>query len=322
LDQVLAGVPRVANNRVLVGFDTADDAAVYKLTEESALVQTLDFFTPIVDDPFTFGAIAAANSLSDVYAMGGTPLTALSILCYPANGDLDDLGAIMRGGAAKLAEAECALVGGHSVADDEVKFGFSITGIVDPRAVRTNAHARAGDVLVLTKGIGTGVIATALKRGIAAEAHVEAAIASMLELNRAACEAGARAGKVHGCTDITGFGLLGHAREVAVARGVTLDIDAERVPLLAGALEYARAGAIPGGLRNNREFIECAVERTRDLAPELADLMYDPQTSGGLLLTLPEDAAAQLLSDLPGARIIGRVTERGGKPVRLLLKRN
>jgi selenide,water dikinase len=318
LDRVLAGVPRVPNNQVLVGFDTADDAAVYKLTEESALVQTLDFFTPIVDDPFTFGAIAAANSLSDVYAMGGTPLTALSILCYPAKGDFDDLAEIVRGGASKLAEAGCALVGGHSVADDEVKFGFSVTGLVHPGHVRTNADAKPGDVLLLTKRIGTGVISTALKRGIAVDEHVQASIDSMLELNRAACEAGARSGGVHGCTDITGFGLLGHAREVAAASNVTLEIEPEQVALLPGALEYARLGAIPGGLRNNREFVECAVEYTREFPPELDDLLYDPQTSGGLLLTVDETAVPQLLADLPAARRIGRVTERTAKPIRLV----
>jgi selenide,water dikinase len=318
LDQVLAGVPRVANKRVLVGFDTADDAAVYELTPESALVQTLDFFTPIVDDPYTFGAIAAANSLSDIYAMGGTPITALSILCYPAKGDLEDLEAIMRGGAAKLTEAGCVLVGGHSVADEEIKFGFSVTGLIHPAKVRTNADARAGDLLILTKRIGTGVIATALKRGIAAEEHVQAATASMLELNRGAYEAGARSGEVHGCTDITGFGLMGHGREVAVASRVTLEIEAERVSLLPGALEYARQGAIPTGLRNNREFAECAVERTRDLPVELEDLLYDPQTSGGLLMTISEEAAPRLLAELPDARCIGRVIERTTKPIRLL----
>jgi selenide, water dikinase len=318
LDQVLAGVPRVADSRVLVGFDTADDAAVYKLTEESALVQTLDFFTPIVDDPYTFGAIAAANSLSDIYAMGGTPLTAMSILCYPAKGDLDDLAAIMQGGAAKLAEAKCALVGGHSVADDEVKFGFSVTGLIHPGQVRTNADAKAGDLVVLTKPIGTGVISTALKRGIAADEHVQAAMDSMLALNRLACEAGVRSGAVHGCTDITGFGLLGHAREVAIASGVTLEIEPGNVPLLPGALDYARAGAIPGGLHNNREFVECSVERTRDLPLELESVLYDPQTSGGLLITTTAEAAAQLASELPSARCIGRVIARADRPLRLL----
>ena len=315
---MLAGVPRVADKRVLVGFDTADDAAVFELTPESALVQTLDFFTPIVDDPYTFGAIAAANSLSDIYAMGGTPLTALSILCYPAKGDLDDLADIMRGGADKLVEAGCALVGGHSVADDEIKFGFSVTGLIHPARVRTNADAKAGDVLILTKPVGTGVIGTALKRGIAAEEHVQAATESMLELNRHACEAGVRAGAVHGCTDITGFGLLGHAREVALASRVTLEIEPERVGLLPGALDYARQGAIPGGLRNNRDFVECAVERTRDLPPELDDLLYDPQTSGGLLLSMTEDGAEAVLAEVPAARRIGRVIERAAKPIRLL----
>jgi len=305
LDSVLPGVPRLNDPNVLVGFDTADDAGVYRLSPECALVQTVDFFTPIVDDPYTFGAIAAANSLSDVYAMGGRPLTALSVLCYPGNGDLDDLSAILKGGAGKMIEAGCVVVGGHSVSDDEIKFGYSVTGLVHPDKVWANSGARPGDVLVLTKPIGTGVIGTALKRGIAKEEHVEAATASMLRLNKI------EAVDVHGCTDITGFGLLGHAREMALASNVTLEIDAGALEFLPGALDYAAQGAIPGGLRNNREFAECAVLFRRVLPPELESLLYDPQTSGGLLLSLRPDA------DLPGP-IIGRVTERSEKPVIVL----
>ena len=312
MDRVLARIPRVTNANVLVGFDMNDDAGVYKLTPECALVQTVDFFTPIVDDPYTFGAIAAANSLSDVYAMGGTPLSALSILAYPAKGDLDDLEEILRGGADKIHEAGCVILGGHSVADDEIKFGYAVTGTVHPDRVKANSGAMAGDALVFTKALGTGVIATALKRGIAAEAHVQAAIESMLTLNRRDCEAMLKF-DVHGCTDVTGFGLMGHALELAKASDVTLEIEAEALAFLPGALEYARAGAIPGGLNNNREYASREVEVMRDLAPEMENLLYDPQTSGGLLISLPEKDASAL-----GLPRIGRVTPAQGKRIRIV----
>ena len=313
LDKVLAAVPRWPDANVLVGFDTADDAGVYKLSAELALVQTLDFFTPIVDDPYTFGAIAAANSLSDVYAMGGRALTALSILAWPASGDPAELAQILKGGAEKIHEGGCTLVGGHSVADPEIKFGYSITGVVHPERIKTNAGARAGDALVLTKRLGTGVIATALKRGIARESDVKAATDSMLTLNRAACEAMLQF-DVHGCTDVTGFGLIGHAREMAIAAKVTIEIDPRALQLLPGAEDYARQGAIPGGLKNNREFAASCVEGKS----ELDDLLYDPQTSGGLLISLPENDAAALERVLPAAFRIGRVVERGSKPIRIV----
>ena len=317
MDRVLAKVPRWADENVLVGFDTADDAGVYKLTPELALVQTVDFFTPIVDDPYTFGAIAAANSLSDIYAMGGRPLTALSVLAYPAKGDLADLEQILKGGAEKLHEAECSLVGGHSVADDEIKFGYAVTGTVHPARVTANAGAQSGDAVVFTKRLGTGVISTALKRGFASDAHVAGAIDSMLTLNRAACEAMLQF-QVHGCTDITGFGLIGHAREMARASHVSFEIVGDQVRFLAGAIDYARQGALPGGLHNNREFASCDVEITRELPREIEDLLYDPQTSGGLLITLPEADAAALERSFPAAYRIGRVLPSGPKAVRLI----
>jgi selenide, water dikinase len=317
LDKVLATVPRWADENVLVGFDTADDAGVYKLTAELALVQTVDFFTPIVDDPYTFGAIAAANSLSDVYAMGGRPISSLSILAWPANGDTEDLSAILKGGADKMREAGCSILGGHSVADDEIKFGYAVTGLVHPERYKPNAGARPGDVLVLTKRLGTGVIGTALKRGIAADAHVEESTRQMLTLNRATCEAMLRF-EVHGCTDVTGFGLIGHAREMALGSGVTLELDVDAVRFLPGALEYARAGAVPGGLKNNREFAGCAVDARRELPQEIEDLLYDPQTSGGLLISLPETEAAALERSLPDAFRIGRAVPRGAKAIVLL----
>ena len=310
---MLARIPRWANENVLVGFDTADDAGVYKLTPECALVQTVDFFTPIVDDPYTFGAIAAANSLSDVYAMGGRPMSALSILAWPAKGDLDDLAQILKGGAETMHEADCALIGGHSIADNEVKFGYAVTGTIHPDRIKTNAGARAGDVLMLTKRIGTGVISTALKRGIARDSDVAASIESMLTLNRRACEA-MLGFDVHGCTDVTGFGLIGHAREMAVASSVTIEIEPRAVRFLPGALEYARQGAIPGGLKNNREFSSSCVEGQS----ELEDLLHDPQTSGGLLISLSESDAAALERVFPAAYRMGRVRGKAGKPVRLV----
>ena len=313
----MASLPRTANENVLIGFDTADDAGVYKLTAELALVQTVDFFTPIVDDPFTFGAIAAANSLSDVYAMGGRPISALSILAYPAKGDLSDLEQILKGGEEKMREAGCAILGGHSIADEEMKFGYAVTGTVHPQRFKPNAGARAGDALVFTKRLGTGVIATALKRGIARDADVQTSIDSMLALNRRACEA-MLAFDVHGCTDITGFGLIGHAREMAVASGVTLEIAVDRVRFLPGALEYARLGAIPGGLKNNQEYASCAVEAAHALPPEVEHLLYDPQTSGGLLISLPETDAAALEYAFADAYRIGRVLARQAKPIKLI----
>ena len=302
---------------MLIGFDTADDAGVYRLTPELALVQTVDFFTPIVDDPYTYGAIAAANSLSDVYAMGGTPVSSLSILAFPAGGDFDDLAAILKGGADKMHEASCTILGGHSVNDPEIKFGYSVTGTVHPDRVKANAGARAGDALVFTKRIGTGVVSTALKRGIADAQHVTASIEQMLTLNRKACEAMLRY-DVHGCTDVTGFGLIGHAREMAVASGVTLEIEANTVQFLPGALDYARAGAIPAGLTNNRDFASCAVAVKPQLAPELEALLYDPQTSGGLLISLPEADASALEHSLPGAYRLGCVLPKGDKPIQVL----
>lgn len=315
LDRVLGRLPRQDNPNVLVGFDEADDAGVYRLDEATGLVQTVDFFTPIVDDPELFGQIAAANALSDVYAMGGRPLSALAIACFPGAGDPDILERILRGGLHKMRQAKCAVVGGHSVADDEIKFGYAVTGIVAPENIRANRGAKPGDVLVLTKAIGTGVISTALKRGLASAEHVESMVASMSSLNAAAGQAISDF-DVHAATDVTGFGLLGHAREVAVASGVLLDIEAAAVPLLPGALQYARDGAFPGGQKNNRAFAECSVEVGKKVAGELEGLLYDPQTSGGLLIAVAPEAAQPLLEALSRekvpARTIGAVLK--GEP--------
>jgi selenide,water dikinase len=296
----------------LVGFDTSDDAGVFLVRPDLALVQTVDFFTPIVDDPFCFGGIAAANALSDVYAMGGTPLTALSILAWPGSQEPDDLQAMLEGGSRKIIEAECTLAGGHSVSDPEMKFGYAITGTVHPDRIWTNAGARPGDTLVFTKEIGTGVISTALKRGLASESHVAEAIASMLTLNRAAAEA-LDGLEVHSVTDVSGFGLLGHSREMAMASKVTLRIDSSEIRFFDGAVDYARAGALSGGLANNREFVSSCVAGSS----EFDDLLYDPQTSGGLLVSLPEKDAQHFVSRYPAAYRIGEVLERQARPLQV-----
>jgi selenide,water dikinase len=317
LERVLKTVPRYPDDNVLVGFDTADDAGVYRLTDDLALVQTIDFFTPIVDDPFTFGAIAATNAISDIYAMGGRPICGVSVVTYPPKGDLDALAAIMRGGAEKMREAGCAVLGGHSVSDEEPKFGYAVSGLIHPDRILRNTGARAGDALVFSKKIGTGVISTALKRGIADPAHVAASIESMTTLNRVTCEA-MLAFDVHGCTDVTGFGLIGHAREMAMGSKVTLEIETDAIRFLPGAIEYARVGAVPGGQKNNYEFASCVVEKTREIAPEIETLLYDPQTAGGLLISLPESDADELLEKVPAAYRIGRVKDYETKPIRLI----
>ncbi len=277
-------------------------------------MQTVDFFTPIVDDPYVYGQIAAANALSDVYAMGGRPLTALAIAGFPKKGvGQDVIAAIFRGGYDKLAEAGVALLGGHTVQDPEIKFGYAVTGAVDPQRVWRNAGARAGDRIVLTKPIGTGVVATALKAGRAPEALVAEAVASMRALNKAAAEALERAGGVHACTDITGFGLLGHACEVANASGVTLRIDAARVPLFAGVQRLAGRS---GGMDSNREHFGKLVRVAAGIDRSMLDLLFDPQTSGGLLACIAADRADAALNALREAGVaaaeIGAAAEPTG----------
>jgi selenide, water dikinase len=302
---------------VLVDHTTGDDAGVFRLDEKTALVQTVDFFTPVVDDPEAFGEIAAANALSDVYAMGGRPLTALSIAAFP-EGDFPPewAAAIVRGGARKLKEAGCALLGGHTVRDPEIKFGYAITGVVDPARITTNAGARAGDVLVLTKPLGTGVIATALKAGRAPASAVRASTQSMATLNRGAAEAGLRHG-VRAATDVTGFGFLGHAANVARESRVTLEIETRDLPLLEGALDLALEFQARGLKANRRQF-EPLVDSRGPIAEALLALLYDPQTSGGLLLAVPAAEAAGLREELPGACLVGRVLPVAARPLVLL----
>jgi selenide, water dikinase len=324
LDSVLRRLPRPTDPNVLVGFDTNDDAGVYLLSPEMAMVQTVDFFTPIVDDPYTFGQIAAANSLSDVYAMGGKPVSALSIVGFPDKGDPEVLEQIIRGGLSKMTEAKCSVIGGHSIRNDDIQFGYAVTGMIHPQRVWRNVGARAGDVLLLTKAIGTGVLSTALKKDRAPVADLQAAIASMSQLNRAASEAlqevqekAGAARPIHAVTDITGFGLLGHAREMALGnseRGiepVSLEIDHSAVQYLPGALEAARGGFLPGGLKNNRDFIGDCVGFAESVTQEYRDLLFDPQTSGGLLVAISPESADKAVSALEGrsvsARRIGKV---------------
>jgi selenide,water dikinase len=292
------------DDRVLVDFRTSDDAGVYRLDEHRALVQTVDFFTPVVDDPVAYGRIAAANALSDVYAMGGRPLTALAIAAFPKDGDRAVLSSIFRGGLLALREAGVALLGGHTVQDQEIKFGYAITGDVDPDRVWSNAGAKPGDVLILTKPLGTGVIATAIKFGRAPQAVADAAIASMSALNRDAAHvlSGLPAADVHSCTDVTGFGLIGHGTEMARASGAVLAIDVSAVPLLTGAEDLVDENT-PGGGRTNRDHFSGGVTSGPGLDSRRIQLLYDPQTSGGLLAALAPGAASDALARLRSAGV-------------------
>jgi selenide, water dikinase len=298
LDSVLHKLPKQSDPNVLIGFETGDDAGVYQLAPDLALVQTVDFFTPIVDDPYTFGQLAAANSLSDVYAMGGRPISALSIVGFPNTGvDVAILERILAGGLAKMQEAGCTVIGGHSIGDEEIKFGFAVTGVINPKRILSNAGAQPGDRLILTKRIGTGVISTALKAGGAPAGAEQAAIESMGALNRAASEIALRF-DVHSATDITGFGLLGHARGMAIASKVSLALDAAKVEFLPGALECSRGEFIPGGLTRNIEFLSGCLEFAPGIQEDVRNLLHDPQTSGGLLFAVAAADAPKLLSDL------------------------
>jgi selenide,water dikinase len=294
LSELLTTLRLPTDPNLLIGLEVSDDAAVYQLNSETALIQTVDFFPPIVDDPYTYGAIAAANALSDVYAMGGRPLLALAVAGFPGNLPQSIIRAILQGGADKVAEAGAVLAGGHTVVDQEPKYGLCVTGVVDPCRVTPKANAQPGDQLLLTKPLGTGIITTAIKRDVGQADHLDAAVTSMLCLNRTAAEI-AQTVAIHGATDVTGYGLLGHAAEIARNSGVGLQIDAAALPLLPGALEYARAGIAPGGLYNNQEYLERDGYVTYSAGVDDAQkrLLFDPQTSGGLLLVLPPAAADQ-----------------------------
>jgi len=310
---VLSAIPNPSDDRVLVDFRTADDAGVYRWESGPALVQTVDFFTPIVDDPYIYGQIAAANSVSDVYAMGGRPLTALAIAGFPKDGlEPDTIAAIFQGGYDKLREAGVALLGGHTVQDQEIKFGYAVTGAIDPSRILRNAGAQPGDVLFLTKPLGTGIVGTAIKFERVDQALADEAVASMRTLNRAAAEAIARLpdGSVHACTDITGFGLAGHGTEMARASGVTLVISAAAVPVFDGVAAIAKANR-SGGLGANQEHFGTGIRIEPGVAVEFEWLLYDPQTSGGLLIAAAGAAADRVEDALTEAKVhakrIGRV---------------
>ena len=306
-----------------MGLETSDDAGVYQLNDEIALIQTADFFTPIVDDPYTFGQIAVANALSDVYAMGGKPLTALNLVAFPIK-TLSPavLKEILRGGLSKMEEAEVALVGGHTLEDPEIKYGLAVTGVVHPKKIFTNAGAKPGDQLVLTKPLGTGIIATALKGGMASKESVTKMVESMVALNRKASER-MQTFHSHACTDITGFSFIGHALEMTMASQVGMVIHSKNIPLLPAAMEYARLGLLTGGGHSNRQYFSCRVEADMHLSPLLMDILYDPQTSGGLLISLPPSEAEKLVKELKRAElidasIVGEVVEEPQGKIRIL----
>jgi selenide,water dikinase len=296
---------------------------VYQIAPDQALVQTVDFFTPIVDDPYTFGQIAATNALSDVYAMGGKPLTSLALVCFPEKADLEILERILAGGLSKMIEAGCTVIGGHSIRDEETKFGYSVTGLVHPKRIFSNAGAKPGDALIFTKALGTGVISTAIKRGKAEPAWIDAAVQSMTTLNREAIEFVLRNEvQVNAMTDVTGFGLIGHARELALASDVSLRFHASQIPLIAGALECVRAGYIPAGLKNNREFAECLVQYDDGVSDEIKALLFDPQTAGGLLMSVTTDGTdwiSRFRSEGIPAVHIGEVLPSGKPRIRIAL---
>jgi selenide, water dikinase len=308
----LSGLPKQPNDpNLIVGFDTADDAGVYRLRDDLALVQTLDFFTPIVDDPYDYGRIAALNSINDVWAMAGTPITAMAITCFPKKGvDPAILSEIMRGGLETINKYGVTLIGGHSVDNEQIMFGYSVTGVIDPNKVATNSGARPGDVIILTKPIGTGVISTGIKKGRADDSVVAGSVETMLTPGKYAAEAMREFG-VKAATDVTGFALLGHTWEMACASKVTVEIDAPAVPLLDGALELASQGMLTSGDKTNREYVGGDVLIDPSVDVNLVKLLFDPQTAGGMLIAISDDKSEALLAELnknyPHARIIGRV---------------
>ena len=292
LDQVLGRLPRQHDPNVLIGFDHADDAGVYRIAPDLALVQTVDFFTPIVDDPYTFGQIAATNALSDVYAMGGKPLTSLALVCFPEKADLEILERILAGGLSKMIEAGCTVVGGHSIRDEETKFGYAVTGSVHPKKVLANKGAQPGDALLFTKAIGTGVISTAIKKGKAEPAWIDAAVRSMTTLNKRAAEVIAGGNfRVNAMTDVTGFSMIGHTREMVMASDVSVHFYAEKVPLLDGALSASAPATCPAARRTIATSVECLVEYDADVPEDIRALLFDPQTAGGLMISTPDGAA-------------------------------
>jgi selenide,water dikinase len=309
LAQVLSKLPHQHNEDVIVGFDTADDAGVFRLSDDVALVQTLDFFTPVADDPFVYGQVAAVNSLNDVYAMGAKPLSALSIVCYPQKGDFEVLGKILEGGQRTMNAEGVVVIGGHSVDDPEMKFGYAVTGVVHPERVVTNAGAKAGDALILTKPIGTGAINTAVKKGKASEEAIDAVTKAMTTSAAAASKRMVELG-ANACTDITGFGLLGHAFEMAKASDVTFEIDSSAVPLLPDVLDLIEQGMLTRGDKNNRDYVGETVRFADLVSSTMRSALFDPQTAGGLLISLDPSKTDQYLKAISESVLIGSVRSK------------
>lgn len=294
----------------MVGFDTSDDASVYKISEELALIQTVDIFPPVVDDPYAYGQIAAANSLSDVYAMGGNPKIALNILCYPEKLPKETVQGILQGGYEKVLEADAIISGGHTLKDTEPKYGLSVTGFAHPKDILLNSSAKLGDILIYTKALGTGILTTAEKAGILKRSEYLSLVKSMTTLNKYVADI-MKGFPVNSCTDITGFGFLGHTYEMAVGSDCTIKIETKNLPILPGAVEHARLGIIPAGAYDNRNYLEKFVQIGQGVKREIADILFDPQTSGGLLISLPETEGLKLIGALndsvPTAKIVGHV---------------
>jgi selenide,water dikinase len=288
---------------MLVGTETADDAGVYRLRPDLAIVNTVDFFTPIVDDPYLFGQISAANSLSDVYAMGGEPKTCMNIVCFPKGKmDISILGEILKGGADKVKESGAVIIGGHSIIDEEIKYGMSVTGVIHPDKIFRNVGVQEGDVVILTKALGTGIITTALKKGKASEESVSEAVTSMIALNAAASFV-ARKHPVHAVSDVTGFGILGHAQEMASGSGVTLVIESAKLPIMKDAVRLAEKGYITGGCKRNKDYLDDKMVIDKSIREGLVEVALDPQTSGGLLIAIAKRQAAKLIEDLHAAGV-------------------
>lgn len=313
LTEILQNLPNVRDRDLLVGYDSSDDAAVYRVSDDVAVIETVDFFTPIVDDPYLFGQIAAANALSDVYAMGGEPRVAMNLLCVPNCLPKEDVRAILEGGHSKAVEAGCVIAGGHTIQDNEPKYGLCVTGFVHPERILKNVGAQPGDVLVLTKPIGSGVLTTALKADLISASSRDAVYAHMATLNKAAGDAVRQVSDVHACTDITGFGLLGHSFEMAEGSGVTIRLHGKALPLMDEALDMAEMGIIPSGAYRNMDYVKPHLAVLPSAQQALLDLAADPQTSGGLLVALPREQAERLLSLLrpfaPWSAIVGEVSE-------------
>lgn len=323
LTEILKDLPNIYDPKLIVGFDTSDDACVYRLTDEIAAIHTVDFFTPIVDDPYWFGQIAAANALSDVYAMGGRPAVAMNLLCVPNCLSKETIRKILLGGHDKAVEAGCVIAGGHTIQDQEPKYGLCVTGYVHPDKVLKNVGARPGDAIVLTKPIGTGVLTTGAKAGLVEQADYDAMVRCMAALNAAAAEVMLQCDAVHACTDVTGFGLLGHTDEMAAGSGVTIRLYSEALPVLSGAMELAEMGVIPAGAYRNMDYVKPRLVVDAAAKQPRVDLIADPQTSGGLLIAMPEDQAKELVERLhtaaaPRSAIIGTVLPAGDHAVEIV----